>query len=154
MSGSNAVNRGASKPAGLPNDFNRQIIEQYREHGRVLSGPFAGGHLLLLNTIGAKSGKERTNPLAYSRDGDRYIVIASKGGAPSNPDWYYNLRAYPVATIQLGKETFGVRASFPEGEERQRLYDQMAAQMPGFAEYQRKTTRQIPVVVLERVGHE
>lgn len=134
------------------NDFNRRLIEEYRANGRVTSGPFAGGAILLLTTTGAKSGQERTNPLAYTRDGDRLVVIASKGGAPTNPDWYRNLVAHPQATVELGGERFAVRASFPQGEERQRLYDQQAAQMPGFAEYQRKTTRQIPVVVLERIS--
>lgn len=145
----NTTNKPTSNPA---NHFNQRIIEEYRTHGRILSGPFAGGHLLLLTTTGAKSGKERTNPLAYTRDGELLVVIASKGGAPTNPDWYHNLLAHPEAVVELGRERFAARASFPQGEERQRLYDQMAAQMPNFAEYQRKTTRAIPVVVLERVG--
>lgn len=144
-----STTRTTSAPS--PNDFNRRIIEEYRAHGRVLTGPFANGQLLLLTTTGAKSGKARTNPLAYTRDGDRLVVIASKGGAPTHPDWYHNLVAHPEATVELGGETFPVRAVFPQGEERTRLYDQMAARMPNFAEYQRKTTRQIPVVVLERI---
>jgi deazaflavin-dependent oxidoreductase (nitroreductase family) len=134
------------------NNFNRQLIEEYRANGRVVTGPFAGGPILLLTTTGAKSGQQRTNPLAYTRDGDRLVVIASKGGAPTNPDWFRNLVAHPEATVELRGERFPVRASFPQEEERQRLYDQMAAKMPNFAEYQRKTTRQIPVVVLQRQG--
>lgn len=137
---------------GTINTFNQHIIEEYRAHGRILNGPFAGGQLLLLTTTGAKSGKERTNPLAYTRDGERLIVIASKGGAPTNPDWYHNLLAHSEAMVELDRERFQVRATFPHGEERQRLYDQMAAHMPNFAEYQRNTTRRIPVVALERVG--
>jgi deazaflavin-dependent oxidoreductase (nitroreductase family) len=133
------------------NDFNRHLIEEYRAKGGKVTGQFAGAPLLLLTTTGARSGQARTNPLAYSRDGDHLVVIASKGGAPTNPDWYRNLVAHPEATVELGGERFPVRASFPQGEERQRLYDQQAAHMPNFAEYQRNTTRQIPVVVLERV---
>jgi deazaflavin-dependent oxidoreductase (nitroreductase family) len=134
------------------NDFNRHLIEEYRANGGTVTGLFAGAPLLLLTSIGARSGQPRTNPLAYSRDGDRLVVIASKGGAPTNPDWYHNLVAHPEATVELGSERFPVLATFPQGEERTRLYDQQAAKMPNFAEYQRNTTRQIPVVVLERVG--
>jgi deazaflavin-dependent oxidoreductase (nitroreductase family) len=113
---------------------------------------FAGAPLLLLTTTGARSGLPRTSPLAYTVDNGHYVVIASKGGAPTNPDWFHNLRANPEVTVELGAETFPARASIPQGDERQRLYDQMVAQMPNFAEYQRNTTRQIPVVVLERIG--
>ena len=134
------------------NDFNRHLIEEFRATSGKVTGQFASAPLLLLTTTGARSGQARTNPLAYSRDGDRLVVIASKGGAPTNPDWYRNLVAHPEATVELGSERFAVRASFPEGEERQRLYAQQAAQMPNFAEYQRNTTRQIPVIVLERVN--
>ncbi len=134
------------------NDFNRQLIEEYRTNGGKVTGQFAGAPLLLLTTTGARSGQSRTNPLAYSRDGDRLVVIASKGGAPTSPDWYHNLMAHPEATVEMGGERFPVRASFPQGEERTRLYDQQAAQMPNFAEYQRNTARQIPVIVLERVS--
>jgi deazaflavin-dependent oxidoreductase (nitroreductase family) len=134
------------------NDFNRQLIDEYRANDGKVTGMFANSPLLLLTTTGAKSDQPRTNPLAYSRDGERLVVIASKGGAPTNPDWYHNLVAHPEATVELGGERFPVRASFPQGEERQRLYDQQAARMPNFAEYQRNTTRQIPVVVLERIG--
>jgi deazaflavin-dependent oxidoreductase (nitroreductase family) len=90
--------------------------------------------------------------VAYTKDGDRLVIIASKGGAPTNPDWYYNLLAHPDVTVELGKESFQARASIPERAERDRLFDQMAAQMPGFADYQRNTKRVIPVVVLERTG--
>jgi deazaflavin-dependent oxidoreductase (nitroreductase family) len=134
------------------NDFNRQLIEEYRANGGKVTGQFANSPLLLLTTTGAKSGQLRTNPLIYTRDGDRIVIIASKGGAPTNPDWYHNVMSHPEASVELGSERFPVRASFPQGEERTRLYDQQAAQMPNFAEYQRNTTRQIPVVVLERVS--
>jgi deazaflavin-dependent oxidoreductase (nitroreductase family) len=134
------------------NDFNQQLIEEFRANGGKVTGQFAGAPLLLLTTTGAKSGKERTTPLAYTRDGDRLVIIASKGGAPTHPDWYHNLRAHPAATVEVGSERFAARATMPEGEEQKRLYDQMAAKMPNFAEYQRNTTRQIPVVLLERVS--
>jgi deazaflavin-dependent oxidoreductase (nitroreductase family) len=100
---------------------------------------------------GAKSGRTLTRPLAYTTDGDRIVVIASFGGGPKNPSWYHNLIANPVATVELGSERFRVRATVTSGEERQRLFDRQAAQMPSFAEYQKKTTRQIPVLVLTRI---
>jgi deazaflavin-dependent oxidoreductase (nitroreductase family) len=134
------------------NAFNRALIAEYRANGGKVSGQFANAPLLLLTTTGAKSGQPRTTPLAYTTDGDRLVVIASKGGAPTNPDWYHNLVANPEATVELGADKFQVRVSVPQGQERERLYNQMAAQMPGFAEYQKNTTRQIPVVVLERAG--
>jgi deazaflavin-dependent oxidoreductase (nitroreductase family) len=134
------------------NNFNRQLIEEYRANGGTVTGMFAGAPLMLLTTMGARSGQPRTNPLAYSQDGDRLVVIAAKGGAPTHPDWYRNLLAHPEATVEKGSERFAVRASFPQGEERTSLYDQQAAQMPNFAGYQRNTTHQIPVIVLERVG--
>lgn len=134
------------------NDYNQQIIEEFRANEGKVGGPFEGATLRLLTSTGARSGQIRTNPLAYTMDGDRFVVIASKGGAPTNPDWYYNLRANPQASVEVGTDSFRVRAGFPKGEERDRLFGQMAAKMPGFADYQRKTSRVIPVVVLERVG--
>jgi len=132
--------------------FNTQLIEEFRANGGKVGGMFAGAPLLLLTTSGAKSGQPRTAPLVYTIDDGKWVIIASKGGAPTHPDWFHNLRAHPDVTIEVGTDTFSVRASIPEGDERQRLYDQMAAQMPNFAEYQRNTTRQIPIVLLERAG--
>jgi deazaflavin-dependent oxidoreductase (nitroreductase family) len=129
--------------------FNQKIIAEFRANGGMVGGPFAGGNMLLLTTTGAKSGQPRTNPLAYSTDGDKIVIIASKAGAPSNPDWFYNLVANPIVTVERGTEQFQARATVPEGAERERLFNYVAAQMPGFAEYQRNTTRIIPVVVLE-----
>jgi deazaflavin-dependent oxidoreductase (nitroreductase family) len=141
----------ANDPMAELNDFNQQLIEQFRaNNGRIVSGIFKDAPLLLLTTTGAKSGKRRTSPLAYTRDGDRLVIIASKGGAPTNPDWFHNVVANPDVTVELGGETFPARAQVVTGPERDRLYDQMAAQMPNFAEYQKQTTRRIPVVVLER----
>jgi deazaflavin-dependent oxidoreductase (nitroreductase family) len=135
------------------NNWNAEIIEQFRANsGTMTSGPFKGRPLLLLETTGAKSGQPRLNPLVYTRDGVRYVVIASKGGAPTNPDWYHNLIANPECTVEVGPQKFRARAVVTEADERKRLYAAQAAMMPGFAEYQRKTTRQIPVIVLEPIG--
>jgi deazaflavin-dependent oxidoreductase (nitroreductase family) len=138
-------------------DINRDVIEQFRSNnGKISSGMFKGARLLLLTTTGAKSGKTRINPLAFTRDGDRYVVIASKGGAPAHPDWYHNVVSNPEVSVEIatgsGIDRFRARARVAQGDERQRLYDAQAAIMPGFAEYQRKTTREIPVVVLERLS--
>ncbi|MEX0782588.1 MAG: nitroreductase family deazaflavin-dependent oxidoreductase [Dehalococcoidia bacterium] len=132
------------------NEFNLKIIEEFRANGGETSGVFKGRPLLLLTTTGAKSGEERTTPLVYSRDGDRVVVIASMGGAPKHPAWFHNISAKPQVTVELGTEKFTAKASVPEGDERDRLYAAQAAQMPAFNEYQQKTTRRIPVVVLER----
>ena len=133
------------------NDWNKQIIATFRANGGKNVPPF-GDNLILLTTTGAKSGQERVNPVVYSKDGDRYVIVASKAGAPSNPDWYYNLLKNPVATVEVGTEKFPVRASEVKGERRDQLYAAHAARYPGFVEYQRKTTRVIPVLELERVG--
>lgn len=131
-------------------DHNAAIIAEFRSnHGRV-GGPFAGMSLLLLTHTGAKSGRSYTTPLAYTRDGDRLVIIASKGGAPAHPSWYYNLLAHPDVTVEVGDDTFPVHAAVTSGTERRRLYDQQAAQYPGFKEYEAKTTREIPVFVLTR----
>ncbi len=133
--------------------FNEGIIEEFRTHrGEITTGPFSGRSLLLLTTRGAKSGRERTNPLAYTRDGERIFVIASKGGAPTNPDWYRNLRANPRVTVEVGPERFEANARVAKGAERRRLYDLQASRMPGFKEYEKRTSREIPVIVLERAS--
>ena len=135
-----------------PRGFNDQLIDDFRAHGgQITSGPFTGRSLLLLTTKGAKTGEERTSPLAYSRDGDRFVIVASKGGAPRHPAWFHNLRAYPDVMVELGREKFHASASVADDNERRRLYDQHAARMPAFADYEKKTTRKIPVVVLERI---
>lgn len=132
--------------------FNAGVVEQFRASGGKGTERWGDGQpLLLLNTTGARSGQSRTTPLLYSTDGDRYVVIASKGGEPTNPDWYHNLLANPEATIEVGGETIPVRAEVATGAERRRLFDQQAAQMPFFADYERTAPREIPVVVLTRV---
>ena len=132
-------------------DFNQRVISEFRANQGKVGGQFANIPLLLLTTTGAKSGRTLTKPLAYTRDGERLIVIASFAGAPKNSAWYNNLIANPVATVELGSERFRVRAAVTAGEERQRLFESQAKQMPIFAEYQQKTTRQIPVLVLTRI---
>lgn len=133
-------------------DFNQAIIEEFRANEGKVGGYFDGANMLLLHTTGAKSGQARTNPLVYVRDADRLVVIASKGGADTNPDWYYNLRANPTATIEVGTEQFPVRATLvTEEPERSRLYAEMVAHRSGFAEYEQKTQRKIPAVLLERI---
>jgi deazaflavin-dependent oxidoreductase (nitroreductase family) len=134
------------------NDFNTNLINEFRANGGKVSGVFANSPLMLLTTTGAKSGKQRTSPLVHTTDGDRLVIIASKGGADTHPDWYHNLLGNPMATVELPGETFTVRARVAEGEEHDRLYAAQAALMPNFAEYQRNTSRKIPVVVLERVA--
>jgi len=135
--------------------FNDDLIAQYRtSRGVITEGPFTGRDILLLTTTGANSGEPRTHPLAYTRDGDRYLIIASKGGAPSHPAWYHNLRTHPEVTVEVGPETFRAKAiAHANGPERRRLFDQMASVLPGFKEYEEKTSRQIPVVLLERLPH-
>jgi deazaflavin-dependent oxidoreductase (nitroreductase family) len=133
------------------NAFNRNLIEEYRKNGGKVTGMFANAPLLLLTTKGAKSGKTYTTPLVYTKDGDRLVVIASKGGAPTNPAWYHNLVTNPDdASVELGTDKFPVRAEEAKGEERDRLFNAQAALMPNFAEYQQNTTRVIPVVTLKR----
>ncbi len=131
-----------------PTDWNKAIIEEFRANAGKVGGPFAGKTLLILHTIGAKSGKKHINPVAYVTDGDRFVIIASKGGAPTNPDWYFNIVANPMVEVEIGTGNFKSRASIAEEPERTRLYGKMVEMMPGFAEYQKKTTRVIPVIIL------
>jgi deazaflavin-dependent oxidoreductase (nitroreductase family) len=130
------------------NDWNRKIINEFHAGKGKVGGMFEGRTLLLLHSRGAKSQRERVNPLAYVRDGERFVVIASKGGAPTNPDWYYNIVANPEVTVEVGTETFRVHATVTEEPERTRLYNKMIQMMPNFDDYRRKTTRKIPVIVL------
>lgn len=134
-------------------DFNHAIIEEFRANASKVGGYFEGANMLLLHTVGAKSGQPRINPLVYTTDGDRLVVIASKGGADTNPDWYYNLLAHPIVTVELGTEQFQARATaITEEPERSRLYAKMVAHRPSFAEYEQQTRRKIPAIILDRVG--
>jgi len=128
-------------------DWNKKIIEEFRAN----EGKVAGWKtLLLLHTTGAKSGLPHLNPAAYIEDKDRLVIIASKGGADTHPDWYYNVVTNPNVTIEVGTEKYDAVATVEEEPERTRLYDQMAAQYPGFEEYRQKTSRIIPVITLKR----
>ncbi len=131
-------------------DFNRSLIDEFRANQGQVGGQFAGAPLLLLTTTGAKSGATRTVPVVYAPDGDRLVVFASKAGAPSHPAWYHNLVANPRVSVEVGSERFDADAVVLTGDERDRLFTEQAALFPGFAEYQAKTTRVIPVVALER----
>jgi deazaflavin-dependent oxidoreductase (nitroreductase family) len=134
------------------NDFNARIIDQFRANGGEVGEPFQNTRLLLLHHTGAKSGIERISPLAYLRDGDRYVIFASKGGAPTNPDWYHNLKAHPDVTIEVGTDTLHAVAAEATGDERDRLFAAQAGRSPAFGDYQRKTVRRIPVIVLTPAG--
>jgi len=132
----------------MPKDWNQAVIEEFRENGgRVAS--FRNVPLLLLHHRGAKTRVERVNPLAYQELDDGYAVFASKGGAPTNPDWYHNLIANPDATVEVGDETVDVRARVTESE-REHIWEEQKRRTPGFADYERKTSRVIPVVILQR----
>ena len=130
-------------------DWNKRIIEEFRANGGKVGGQFAGAPLLLLHTTGAKTGQARVNPMMYLADGDDHVVFASKAGAPTNPDWYHNLVANPRASIEVGDQTLNVVARVADGETRERLWSRQKELYPGFADYEAKTTRQIPVVILE-----
>jgi deazaflavin-dependent oxidoreductase (nitroreductase family) len=133
-------------------EFNQGVIKDFRANGGKVGGQMENIPLLLVTMNGAKSGRTITLPLAYSKDGNRFVVIASFAGAPHNPSWYHNLVAHPDVTIELGGEKFQAKASVAQGAERDRLFKQQADQLPIFNEYQQKTTRRIPVIVIDRVN--
>lgn len=133
-------------------EMNENVIDEFRKNGGKVGGAMAGAPLLLLTTVGAKSGQARVNPLAYLVDGDRYVIIASYAGSPTNPPWYHNLLAHPRVTVEVGKEKFQADAAVVPEPERTRLYRKMASMMPTFDDYQKKTTRTIPVIALEKRG--
>jgi deazaflavin-dependent oxidoreductase (nitroreductase family) len=133
-------------------DFNTKVIEEFRANGGKVGGNFEGAPLVLMTTTGAKSGAQRTNPVVYFKDGDRVYVIASYAGADNHPAWYHNLKANPELTVEIGTDKYEAKATQVADEaERDRLYAQAVAQMPGFGDYEKKTTRRIPVVHLDRV---
>ena len=133
------------------NDVNRQVIEQFRANGgNVISGRFAGSRLLLLTTKGARTGLERVKPMMFYEDGGRYVVFASKAGAPTNPAWYHNLVAHPDVTVALGADSFPATATVTAAEERRRIWDAAAAEFPFLNDIQARTSRKLPVVVLAR----
>jgi deazaflavin-dependent oxidoreductase (nitroreductase family) len=132
------------------NDYNRQLIEDFRANRSKPDNPFASRPLLLLTTTGAKSGQSRTTPMMYIPDGNRLLVIASNAGAARHPDWYHNLVAHPEVTVEVKAEIYKATATVAEGEERQQLWKKIVEAAPFFAEHQAKITRQIPVIILER----
>ena len=133
-------------------DWNDKIIAEFRANGGKVGGPFEGATLLLLHHVGARSGTERVAPLAYFPDGDRMLIIASKGGAPTNPDWYHNLKANPRVDVELGTETVRVDAHELAPAERAEKWAEITTRAPGFADCQKKTERVIPVFALQRVA--
>jgi deazaflavin-dependent oxidoreductase (nitroreductase family) len=134
--------------AASPSDYNARIIAEFRTNAGHVGGPFENSQLLLLHHTGAKSGAPRINPVAYHRDEGRYVIVASKGGAPTNPAWYYNLKAHPEVEIEVGTDSIAAIANEVTGEERERLFRERVAISPAFAQYQTKTDRVIPVFVL------
>jgi deazaflavin-dependent oxidoreductase (nitroreductase family) len=135
---------------GKTKNRNLAVIEDFRANNGQVGGFFRDKSLLLLHTTGAKSGKKHIIPLIYLQDGDRFVIIASKGGAQSNPDWYYNLVTNPKVKVELGKEEFVANAVVVQEPERSLLFNRMTERYPFYAEYQRKTDRIIPVIILSR----
>ena len=133
-----------------PNEFNKKIIDEFHANAGVVEAPFAGMKMILITTKGAKTGQVTTTPLVYSKDGERLVIIASMGGAPKSPAWYHNLVANPEVEVEVGTEKFTVVASEAKGAERDSLFAKQAAVMPAFAEYEKKTTRKIPLMLLTR----
>lgn len=134
-------------------DWNKQVIAEFHANGGKVGGPFEGATMILLTTTGAKSGEKRISPLVTIPDGDRFLIVASKGGAPTNPDWYYNLKANPIVTAEVGTEKFEARAKILDREERDSVFAEIVKQAPNFGEYQKNTTRIIPVVAIERIAN-
>ncbi len=130
-------------------DWNTAIIEEFRANGGKVGGQFEGSPLLLLHTVGARSGQQRVNPMMYRRVGDTYAVFASKAGAPTNPDWYHNLKAHPQVTAEIGTETVSLTAHVATADERAPIWAAQKDEFPGFADYESKTSREIPVVILQ-----
>ena len=132
-------------------DWNKAVIDEFRANGGKVGGNFENMTLLLLHTIGAKSGEPRLNPVVYLADGERYVIIASKGGAPTHPSWYHNVVAHSGVTVEVGTEKFQAQAEVVREPERTDLFDKMSSQYPVFAEYEKKTSRVIPVIALTRL---
>jgi deazaflavin-dependent oxidoreductase (nitroreductase family) len=132
------------------NDFNEKVIDEFRANAGKVGGPFEGAPVILLHHKGAKTGTERVSPLVYQPVGEAFAIFGSKGGAPTNPDWYHNLLAHPRTTVEVGTDTIAVTAREATGAERDPIWEKQKQLMSGFADYERATTRTIPVIVLER----
>ena len=134
------------------NNWNETIIADFRAHGgQITLGRLAGASMLLMTTIGAKTGEQRTAPVGYHREGDSYIVVGSNAGRDEQPAWLANVRKNPLVTVEVGTEKFQARARITEGAERSRLLDDRIAAVPQFGDYQKMTARELPVLVLDRV---
>ena len=131
-------------------EMNAKAIEEFRANDGECGPPFEGTPIVLVTMIGAKSGRELCSPLAYSTDGDDLVVIASMGGAPNNPNWYHNLVADPKVAITVGRDRLAVVARDAEGDERDRIWDELVERSPDYSQYRTRTDRVIPVVVLDR----
>jgi len=131
-------------------DWNDHVIAEFRANQGRVGGQFEGAPLLLLHSTGARSGQERVNPMMYLAVGEEFAVFASKAGADTHPDWYYNLRAHPEARVEIGTETFDVTARVLDAEEREPVWEEQKSRYPGFADYEAKTDRVIPVIMLTR----
>ncbi|WP_150243327.1 nitroreductase/quinone reductase family protein [Nocardiopsis quinghaiensis] len=138
------------RPEPHVSDFNVPVVEEFRANGGRVGGMSEGGDLLLLTTVGARSGREHTTPLGYVRVGDRLLVVGSAGGSDRHPAWYHNILAHPVAAVELGTGEFSAVAVPAEGAERNRLFDEIVRRVPGYGDYQAGTDRMLPVVALER----
>jgi deazaflavin-dependent oxidoreductase (nitroreductase family) len=135
-----------------PQDWNQSIIGEFRANAGKVGGYFAGAPMILIHHLGARSGKERVNPLVYLPDGNDLIIAATKGGSPTNPDWYYNLKKHPRIVVEVGTETFPVEVVEVTGQERDQLWGRLIELRPGFAEYETKTDRIFPMFRLSRVS--
>jgi deazaflavin-dependent oxidoreductase (nitroreductase family) len=133
-----------------PNNWNQKIIEEFRANEGEVGGYFEGAHMILIHHMGARSGTERVNPLTFLPDGDDMVIAATKGGAPKNPDWYYNLKQHPRISVEVGATTFSVEATEVTGEERDELWRRLVELRPGFATYETKTSRVFPMFRLRR----
>jgi deazaflavin-dependent oxidoreductase (nitroreductase family) len=135
-----------------PNDWNRKVIEEFRANGGKVGGYFEGAPMVLIHHIGARTGVERVSPLVYLPDGDTMVIAATKGGAPTNPDWYHNLKAHPEIIVEVGTDSFPVEATEVTGAERDELWRRLVQMRPGFGEYEQKTDRVFPMFRLERAA--
>lgn len=135
-----------------PKDWNQQVIEEFRANAGKVGGYFTGAHMILIHHIGARSGRERVTPLVYLPDGDDMVIAATKGGSPTNPDWYYNVKEHPRMEVEVGADAFSVEATEVAGPERDELWKRLVEIRPGFADYETKTSRVFPMFRLKRVS--
>jgi deazaflavin-dependent oxidoreductase (nitroreductase family) len=135
-----------------PKDRNQKVIEEFRANAGKVGGYFEGAPMILVHHVGARTGTERVSPLVYLPDGDEMVIGATKGGAPTNPDWYHNLKAHPRITVEVGTDTFTAEATEATGADRDELWRRLVEMRPGFGEYEKKTDRVFPMFRLRRAG--